>query len=560
MRLIKRGNRGWDRMGRTFLIYGTLAFGSLIFALPLLWMAGTSFKSGREIFLAPGAFGPEQPIARKQSPYLEMREFRHASIPKSLLPAVERRLRELNYPWPDYTAAEQAIPVVAKGILEHLSNTLPVDTWKLPEAELEAVVTARVDAPLAGQMLERAQRMLFLGQMIIRSKDIQEQELVSAETAAQAWHVEGDAEARLEPGRDGQKPCALLRYDFSKGDHIRLSRTFTTDFSMERLYRLQFYMRNDDSWHSLRVRVEKLGVLYEAVKDAPLAGFENWTALTWQEPGSDDQANKVKSWVLLKEIDRGSAYVSDPNSLKVTLEFIRTGPVHAWWKKITNNYAMALAYIPFWRYVATSTLLVLLTVGGTLFSCSLVGYSFARLKWPGRDLCFGLMLATLMIPPQITMIPQFLIIRQLGWYDTLLPLWVPHFFGIAFYVFLLRQFLKGIPRDLEEAARIDGCGFFRVYWHIMLPLVKPTMAAIAVLTFIGTWNDFMGPLIYINDQRLYPLSFGLYAFTVQASMDAGLNMAMTMAGSLLMTLPVIFIFIFAQKYFIQGVTLSGMKG
>ena len=120
---------------------------------------------------------------------------------------------------------------------------------------------------------------------------------------------------------------------------------------------------------------------------------------------------------------------------------------------------------------------------------------------------------------------------------------------------IIRQFLKGIPRDLEDAAKIDGCGFWRVYWFVMLPLIRPTLAAIAIFTFLGVWNDFMGPLVYLSDQRLYPLSLGLYAFNVQA----GGSMGMMMAGSLLMTLPVIFIFFFAQKYFIQGVTLTGLK-
>ena len=169
------------------------------------------------------------------------------------------------------------------------------------------------------------------------------------------------------------------------------------------------------------------------------------------------------------------------------------------------------------------------------------------------------MLATMMIPGQVTMIPHFLIIRTLGWYNTLYPLWAPSLFASAFNVFLLRQFLKGIPRDLEDAARIDGCGFLRVYWHVMLPCVRPTLAAIGIFTFMATWNDFMGPLIYLSDQRIYPLSLGLFALSVQTQGVAG-STGMMMAGSLLMTLPVIGIFFFAQRYFLQGVTLTGMKG
>ena len=192
----------------------------------------------------------------------------------------------------------------------------------------------------------------------------------------------------------------------------------------------------------------------------------------------------------------------------------------------------------------------------TVFASSLVAYAFARLNWPGRDFCFVLMLATMMIPGQVTMIPHFLIWKNAGRLQHADAALAGPAFGSAFFIFLLRQFLKGIPRDLEDAARIDGCGFLRIYWHIMLPLVKPSLAAIAIFTFMGTWNDFMGPLIYIADQRLYPLAFGLYAFSVQV----GNNPALTMAAWLLMTVPVIVIFFFAQKYFIQGVTLTGMKG
>jgi ABC-type glycerol-3-phosphate transport system permease component len=226
-----------------------------------------------------------------------------------------------------------------------------------------------------------------------------------------------------------------------------------------------------------------------------------------------------------------------------------------------RNYRLTLDYIPFWRYVATSVFLLIINVIATVFSCSLVAYAFARLQWPGREVCFALLLATMMVPVQVVMIPQFLIMQKLGWYNTLKPLWIASLFAPAFYVFLLRQFLKGVPRDLEDAARLDGCGFLRIYWHIMLPLIRPALAAIAIFTFLATWNEFMGPLIYLADQRLYPLSFGLYAFQVQAlqpGTTAGIGMLM--AGALLMTLPVIAIFFFAQRYFLQGVTLTGIKG
>jgi len=193
---------------------------------------------------------------------------------------------------------------------------------------------------------------------------------------------------------------------------------------------------------------------------------------------------------------------------------------------------------------------------GTVLSCSLVAYAFARLRWPGRDVLFAVMLATMMVPPMVTMIPVFHIYRALGWYNTLKPLWVPSFLGGAFFIFMLRQFMKTIPVELEDAAKIDGCGYFGVYWRIILPLMKPALAAVAIFTFQGTWNNFMGPLIYLNDQRLYPLALGLFEFRTQYGTELG----MLMAASTVMTFPVVAIFFLAQKYFIQGVTLTGIKG
>jgi len=259
---------------------------------------------------------------------------------------------------------------------------------------------------------------------------------------------------------------------------------------------------------------------------------------------------------VLREVRSPGKVLDEPGKIRITLDIVKSSPAHAWLNKIKLNYQYTLIQIPFWRYLSVSLFLVIANMVLTLFACSLIAYSFARLQWPGRDLCFMLMLATMMIPGQVTMIPTFLIWKNLGAYNTLTPLWLGSAFGNAFFIFMLRQFLRGIPRDLEDAARIDGCGFWRIYWHLMLPLIKPSLAAIAIFTFMNTWNDFMGPLIYIADQRLYPLAFGVYAYSV----FTGNNPLLTMACSLLMTMPVIVIFFCAQKYFIQGITLTGMKG
>lgn len=278
--------------------------------------------------------------------------------------------------------------------------------------------------------------------------------------------------------------------------------------------------------------------------------------MTWQMPSGDDDSTKIRTWVLLKPVARGPQFAPGNNSIRILLTIDKVSLTEAMFAKARYNYNRVLEHMPFWRYVRVSILLVLLNIVLVLTSSSLVAYAFARLQWPGRDLMFLLLLGTMMIPTQVTMIPHFFIWKNVGAYDTLVPLWAGAALGNAFFIFLMRQFLRGIPRDLEDAAHIDGCGFLRTWWHVMLPLVKPSLAAIAIFTFLGTWNDFMGPLIYIADQRLYPLAFGLYAFAVQVAS----NPVLTMAASVLMTLPVLAVFFLAQRYFIQGITLTGMKG
>lgn len=197
-----------------------------------------------------------------------------------------------------------------------------------------------------------------------------------------------------------------------------------------------------------------------------------------------------------------------------------------------------------------------LSLAAVLFSSSLVAYSFARLRWPGRDALFVVLLATMMLPAAVTMIPTFLIYRHLGWVDTLRPLWFGGLFGGAFNVFLLRQFFLTIPNDLEDAAKIDGCGYFTIYWRIMLPLIKPALAALAILHFMGTWNDFMGPLIYISSPELMTGSYALQLFRSAHSAE----WALLTAAATLWTIPVLLLFFFTQRYFIQGITLTGIKG
>ncbi len=545
--------------GRWLLIYGLLLGGAIIFSLPFVWMIGTSFKVDREMFGEEITFLPMRPIPAPASPYLDPAYFPVArgALYEQTRPVIEEVLKTKEQVVPARAAnRDQATSILTPGLYRRLQQVTPAATWKLPPDERAAELRSRITDEMVQEAVRKVYRRLSLGGLRARSLDLQEVDVTEGQPLSEFWTVEGPAEARLVDDVEGKTRVADLAYQFPAADgELCLTRTFTLPFPVSRLQRLQLYLRPDDSWHAMEFLVEKQGQLWRGERPEHMGNFQ-WSVISLQDHGPDDESTKIRLWLPLQKQDEGSDYVNGDHQVKVTLILRQASQFDAWWAKCQRNYRGALDYIPFWRYAGTSVFLVILNIVGTLFSCSIVAFSFARLQWPGRNLSFGLMMATMMIPGQVTMIPYFLIIKSLGWYNTLTPLWVMSLTGNAFNIFLLRQFMKGIPRDLEDAARIDGCNSWQVYLNVILPLIKPTLACIAIFTFMGVWNDFMGPLIYLSDQRLYPLSLGLYAFNVQA----GGNFGMMMAGSLLMTLPVVMIFFFAQKYFIQGVTLTGMKG
>ena len=226
-----------------------------------------------------------------------------------------------------------------------------------------------------------------------------------------------------------------------------------------------------------------------------------------------------------------------------------------------ENYSEALEWLPpetlnGLLYVRNSLWLVFASVVGTLVSCSMVAYGFSRIRFPGRSGLFALMLSTMMLPAAVTMLPRFLIWRSVGAIDTLVPVWLPTLTASAFNVFLLREFFKTVPAELEDAAKIDGCSPWRTYWQIMVPQIKPALTVIGIWTFMGAWNDFMSPLIYVSTPEKMPLSYAVQLFATDKSGEFGLMMAF----ATMTTIPVLIVFLLGQRYFVEGVQLSGLGG
>jgi multiple sugar transport system permease protein len=223
---------------------------------------------------------------------------------------------------------------------------------------------------------------------------------------------------------------------------------------------------------------------------------------------------------------------------------------------VWSNYPEAISRFPFWRYLGNTLGICALTVLGTVLSSALAAYAFARMRFKGREALFFLMLATIMLPAQVTLLPTFLLFRTLGWSGSYLPLVVPAFFGNPFSIFLLRQFFLTIPQELSDAARLDGCSDIGIFWRVILPLARPAMATVGLFAFLGAWTDFQGPLVYLHDEKQYTLALGLQSFLGRHTSQWNL----LMAASTVITIPLIVVFLIVQKTFVRGIVLSGMKG
>lgn len=293
---------------------------------------------------------------------------------------------------------------------------------------------------------------------------------------------------------------------------------------------------------------------------------------TWKPPwGSSVQGTrKLATGLLLILLILGSVFSLAPfiwsimGSLMTDIEVASYPPKLVPREFQWGNYVRVWTSVPFGQWVLNSIFVVTLAVLGSVLSSILVAYAFSRFRFPGRNLLFLVMLSTLMLPSEVTLIPTYLLFRELKWLDTLKPLIVPSFFAAggsgAFDIFLMRQFLMTIPRDLDEAAYVDGANSWQILWHILVPLSKPVLATIAVIGFISHWNEFLQPLIYLNTIEKFTLAVGIRSFQLGGIPNVLTMDHLLLAASILMTIPTIIIFFLAQNYFVRGIAMSGIKG
>ncbi|MCY2954355.1 MAG: ABC transporter permease subunit [Planctomycetota bacterium] len=561
-------SRGWTHL--------LLLAGVGIFLFPFLWMLSTSLKTDEEV--TNSKILPEIPTFRPTSPYvpdialpqrlLDIPPNKWDALLPQLLTLAGRKIAATQSPTTQPATIASFENRKSKIGNPHSSSSarllvsrtiakLNRNLWLGPDASLldsfQSFLTPEAIASALSDSLAR----LDLLKLQLRTLDASVFNLADSPQIARDFKIESgpgelisiDGTTRLAYHfNSASDPPVILSYSFR----------FPKTYRFKDLHKLILSILPDNSWHTIDATLDVEGQRWTTQRPTYLAMHRS-TSILLQPPTFDDTTNRAKLWIPLRLDDRAQITPNpDPASATLRLILSPRSTAGAIYGKAERNYLRAFLSGPFWMYLLNSVILVALCVAGACFSASFVAYAFARLHWPGRSLAFVIILATMMLPAQVTMIPSFLIWRYVGWYNTLNPLWVPSWFGIAFFIFLMTQQMRTIPRELEEAAKIDGLNSIQTWFYIILPQVKPALAAIAILAFQGAWNDFMGPLVYIRDQSKFPLSLGLFSLRIDPNYIA--DWSMIMAGNMLMTVPVIIIFFLAQRYFIQGLTMSGMKG
>jgi len=345
-----------------------------------------------------------------------------------------------------------------------------------------------------------------------------------------------------------------LAVDFAAREQMRRTIDLATaDLADTPVSMLAFWLRGDGSGHRLRVAVHGDGFVYRADDDLRV-GFEGWKEVHcyFRNEQFDPLGREVVS--LRRDPPGDGGYVPLRSIRQLELTAL---PEPLWsraWQRWTYSFRKAWQSMPFGRFYLNSLFVALAVTLGQVLTSALAGYAFARLRWPGRDKFFLMYLATMMIPAAVTIVPTFVLMKMLGWFDTYRALILPLLFS-AYGTFMLRQFFMSLPADLEDAARIDGCGKFRVWLHVILPLSKPALATLATFTFLGCWGAFQWPLFATQSMHMKVLPIGLSAFKDKFSVEYNLMMA----ASLIVMVPTLVVFLFNQRFFTRGIQLSGMK-
>ena len=547
--------------------YPFLVLAALCTMIPLLWLLSSSFKSAEEVFAVPVKLFPKLPPRVSSSPYV----IKHTNT------KIQKPISVSNEKWQSLQLVimeeiwQLAKSHISESLLEntpeltdeiknemvvglwqqHVAN-LPQEIWNESDDSILNTVRSVIIPETINTILDSIYRQVSIGIIEIEDIDFNKTEIESYN-----WTSDSTAFRQLGASNQVERITPLF-YDFQDDNKVVLSTSISSPLSLDRIRRIIMPVKGDASYHRLSLTVSKGSTIYKPTQPFVL-DTALWNDSVWRLQGipGELESSDISMLQHFSKEDLIKSVAPPPDTrdnlfLQITIH--RPTYLSIVWNKLTANYRNLWKAVPYNRYFINSVFIATASTLLTLFFCSLGGYAFAKYQFKGKAVLFGILLASMMIPFQVLLVPLFGLMYDIGWLNSYKAIIIPFSVG-AFGVFLMRQFIVTIPSELMDAARIDGCSEFGIYYRIVLPIIKPALGALTIYSFLSSWNGYLWPLIVLRDEAKYTLPIGLANLIGIYRQDYG----MLMAGTLLSLLPIIILFLAMQREFVQGITLGGVK-
>ena len=557
--------------GVGYLLLVGAAFCTMI---PMLWLLTSSFKTASEIFAVPIQWFPNLPPRVASSPYIVEDAYPKIEKPMAVDEAVWKTLQPqltqviwaeaqshiaANGKFSNYVSSEELQTEIIEGLWQQLVAGLPDEVWNGTTDSVTAAVRDTIIPEAVDTIWGSVYREVAVGTLQIEDLDFNR-------TPIEVVNWEAETGTRIRTSDDLQT-AASLSYNFQDSDTTRMTAAISSPIPIERIRRITLPVRGDASYHRLSLTVfvpqsgmnagsTNNGITYQPTRSFVL-GSALWTDSVWRVhgiPGELESSQITMQKVETNLAAQSAVEVGAGSQLFLQLSIHQPAYLSIVWDKFTSNYRNLWKTVPYNRYFVNSVFIATASTLLTLFFCSLGGYAFAKYKFRGQKILFGILLASMMVPFQVLLVPLFGLMYDIGWLNSYKAIVIPFSVG-AFGVFLMRQFIVTIPSELLDAARIDGCSEFGIYYRIVLPIIKPALGALTIYSFLGSWNGYLWPLIILRDEAKYTLPIGLANLVGIYRQDYGI----LMAGTLLSLMPIVILFLAMQREFVQGITLGGVK-
>ena len=557
--------------GVGYLLLVGAAFCTMI---PMLWLLTSSFKTASEIFAVPIQWFPNLPPRVASSPYIVEDVYPKIEKPMAVdeagWKALQPQLTQIiwaeaqshiaaNGKFSNYVSSEELQTEIIEGLWQQLVAGLPDEVWNGTTDSVTTAVRDTIIPEAVDTIWGSVYREVAVGTLQIEDLDFNR-------TPIEVVNWEAETGTRIRTSDDLQT-AASLSYNFQDSDTTLMTAAISSPIPIERIRRITLPVRGDASYHRLSLTVFvpqsgmnagsiNNGITYQPTRSFVL-GSALWTDSVWRVhgiPGELESSQITMQRVETNLAAQSAVEVGAGSQLFLQLSIHQPAYLSIVWDKFTSNYRNLWKTVPYNRYFVNSVFIATASTLLTLFFCSLGGYAFAKYRFRGQKILFGILLASMMVPFQVLLVPLFGLMYDIGWLNSYKAIVIPFSVG-AFGVFLMRQFIVTIPSELLDAARIDGCSEFGIYYRVVLPIIKPALGALTIYSFLGSWNGYLWPLIILRDEAKYTLPIGLANLVGIYRQDYGI----LMAGTLLSLMPIVILFLAMQREFVQGITLGGVK-